>query len=196
VTQVSQLDKLETVLDEKLNRKAPFKLPSNGRKTLASSMWWIALIFGVLQLWVAWDLWQLGHAVSNFVDYANAVARAYGGEGVNDGLGFFYYVSMLVLVVDAVLLLLAAPALKEMRKTGWNLLFYGLLLNVGYGVVRMFAGHGGGFDDLLWAIVSSLIGAFLLFQVRDYFVMSKAHKAESKPTAHEHAAHKEKESKE
>lgn len=183
---MGQLDKLETVLDENLNKKAPFKVPVGARKAIANNLWWIVLILGLLQLWAAWDLWSLGRTVDDFVNYANSVARAYGGEGVSE-LGFFYYLSLLVLAVDAVILLLAAPALKEMRKTGWTLLFYSLLINVVYGIFRMFAGHGGGFDDFLWAAVTSVIGAYLLFQVRDHFLGK--HKAEA---AHKSAeSHKE-----
>jgi hypothetical protein len=183
---MGQLDKLETVLDEKLNKKAPIKLPPEGRKSLAPNMWWIALVFGLLQLWAAWDLWRLGHVVNDFVDYANTISKAYGGTTV-DGLGFFYYFSLMVLALDAVLLLLAAPGLKAMRKAGWNLLFYSLLVNVAYGVFRMFSGHGGGLDDLVWAVVSSVVGAFILFQVRDFFTGSKPdeHKADHKPAEHE-----------
>jgi hypothetical protein len=177
---MGQLDKLETMLDEKLNKKASLKLPVESRKTIATNMWWVALVIGIFQLWAAWGLWHIGHRVDSLVDRVNAAYGVYGGV-VND-LGMFYYISVLLLVADAALLLLAAPALKEMRKAGWNLLFYGLILNVGYGLVRMFADYGG-MSDLLWAFVASFIGAFFLFQVRDHFIMSKSgHKAD-KPAA-------------
>lgn len=186
---MGQLDKLETALDDSLNKKAPFKIPANGRKSLAGALWWIALVFGVLELWAAWDLWQLGRFAERFVDYANTLTIAYGGGVMSQNLGFMYYLAILGMIASGILLLLATPGLKAMRKAGWNLVFYSLLLSVVYGVVRMFSNVGGGFDDLLWSLVGTTIGAYFLFQVRDHFVMAKsgAHKAavDAKHTAKE-----------
>lgn len=175
---MTQLEKLETTLDDAFNKKAPFKIPENGRKSLAGALWWLALIFGVLQLWGAWALWRAAHLVNALVDYANSISAVYGGDtGVNN-LGFMYYLALLVLVVTAVISLLAAPGLKAMKKAGWNLLFYSMLINVAYGVVVLFASYGG-FGNMVAALISSVIGAYLLFQVRSQFMKSHAaqHKA-------------------
>lgn len=167
---MAQLDKLETTLDDVLNKKAPFKIPENGRRTLAGALWWLALVFGVLQLWAAWGLWRVAHWTDQLADYANSLAAVYGGPVTND-LGAFYYLALVVLAVTAVLSLLAAPGLKAMKKAGWNLLFYSMLVNVAYGVVVLFVSYGG-FGDMVWALISSLIGAYLLFQVRGEFMKS------------------------
>ena len=172
---MAQLDKLETALDDTLNKKAPFKIPESGRKSLAGALWWLALIFGVLQLWAAWSFWRSAHLVDRLVDYANSFSALYGGEKVNS-LGFFFYASLVVLLASAVLMLLAAPHLKSMRKAGWNLLFYSLLVNVAYSVVVLFADYGG-FGSFVWGLISSVIGAYLLFQVRDQFMKSHKHSA-------------------
>src|SRR5215468_1518170 len=157
---MGQLDKIEMTLDDALNKKAPFKLPTESRKMLAGSMWWLALVFGVLQMWLAWDLWHLGNFAEEGFKYANDLSRASGGPGVmSSDLGMMYYLSFFVLVVDAALLLLAAPGLKAMRKAGWNLVFYSLLLNVVYGVLVMFSDVRGGFGELLWSVAGSVAGA-------------------------------------
>lgn len=168
---MGQLDKLETALNEVFNKKAPVKIPPEGRKSLAGALWWLALGFGLLELWAVWGLWNLGH-LDKYMDYANSLSAAYGGGEVAVSLGFFYYVALLVAGASAVLSLLAAPGLKAMRKAGWNLLFYSLLLNAAYGVVALFSTYGG-VSDLLWALLSSAIGAYLLFQVRDNFMKSQ-----------------------
>ena len=165
---MGQLDKLETTLDGVFNKNSPVKIPPEGRKTLAGALWWLALVFGILQLWAAWGYWRVGH----LIDYANSLSVMYGGDVMSRGLGLFYYLTLLVLIVVGVLSLLAAPGLKAMRKAGWNLLFYSLLVNVVYGVIRLFSDYGG-MGDLFWALASSAIGAFLLFQVRDNFVKSQ-----------------------
>jgi hypothetical protein len=168
---MAQLDKLETALDDTLNKKAPFKIPENGRKSLARAMWWLALIFGVLQLWAAWAFWNAAHVVNRLADSVNSFSALYGGEKISTSLGFFFYLSLVVLLVSAVLVLLATPHLKDMRKAGWNLVFYSLLVNVAYGVVVLFADYGG-FGNFIWAMLSSLVGAYLLFQIRDQFMKS------------------------
>lgn len=174
---MAQLEKLETKLDEVLDKKAPFKIPENGRKTLAGALWWLALVFGVLQLWGAWALWRVAHWADAWVDYANSVSRAYGGGAVANDLGVLYYLAFVVLLVTAVLALLAAPGLKAMKKAGWNLLFYSLLVNVAYGVAVLFANYGG-FGNMVLALLGSAVGAYLLFQVRSQFM--KSHTAEHK----------------
>src|SRR5579859_4938193 len=123
---MGQLEKLELKLDELLNKKAPVQLPPNGRKGLAGAMWWIALIVGVLELWAAFALWSLGHTLDRAVDVVNSISTYYGGPTVVhvNHLGLFYYLTLLVMVVIAVVMLLAAPQLKAMKKSGWNLLFY------------------------------------------------------------------------
>ena len=175
---MAQVDKLETWLDDVLNKNAPFKLPAKSRKTLAGAMWWLALIGGVLQLWLAWGFWQTAHLVDRLVDYTNALSSIYGDNSVVHHLGMFYYTSLVVLLISAVLLLLAAPHLKAMRKQGWDLVFYGLLITAVYGVVQMFADYGS-FSHLLGTLIGSAISAFFLFQVREYFLKSAAakHKA-------------------
>lgn len=182
------LDKLEAQLDVWLNKQAPIKLPASGRKSLAGAMWWIALVVGVLQLWAVWTLWHLGHFVEQLVTYNNYVNATYGYAAPGVHLGLFYWLSLFVLAADAVLLLLAAPRLKQMQKGGWDLLFYGVLLNAAYAILRLFTDVGDSFGDFIGAAIGTVLGAFFLFQVRDYFVGTKAMHAS--PVASHHAAKK------
>lgn len=168
---MTQLDKLETSLDEALNKKAPFKLPENNRKTLANALWWLALVGGLLQLYLAWRLWDSSHRVNEVIDYLNSYAAAYGVDTRADNLGLAFYLVLLTLLASGALLLLAAPGLKAMKKSGWNLVFYSLLVNLVYGIVTLFTDYGD-LGTLFGAALGSLVGAYLLFQVRDHFVKS------------------------
>jgi len=179
------LDKFELQLDEWLNKKAPVKLPQNARKSLAGAMWWIALIIGLLQLFSAWGLWHLGHLVNQLSNYSNYLANAYGYNVGAPHLGISYWIALAGLAAEAVLFLVAAPKLKQMKKGGWDLLFYSALLNAAYAIVRIFAGVGSGFGDFIGAAIGTVIGAFLLFQVREYFMGTK--KVEGVPAAAPHA---------
>jgi len=173
---MAQLDNLETKLDEVLNKKAPFKLPESARKTLAGALWWLTGIGGVLQVWAAYTLWKDWHYVDDLAQAANAWARAYGVDTGVGELGIGFYLSLAVLAVSGVLLLLAVAGLKAFKKAGWNLVFYSLLVNLAYGVVVAFTDYGG-FGDLIGAAIGSVIGAYLLFQVRGHFSGKTAHAA-------------------
>lgn len=172
---------LEEKLDEVFNKKAPVKLPENAKKTLAGAWWWIALVLGILQLWGAWALWQLAHYLDPLDRTVDAVNEYFGYTVIDDNLNLFYYLAVIVLVVDAVILLLATPGLKAFQKAGWNLLFYSLLLNLAYGIVRAFSDAGGGVMPLIWTLVVTAVTAFFVFQVRDYF-KATAHKPTPQPT--------------
>ncbi len=171
------LGKLESVLDVALNKKAPFKLPQEARKGLASAMWWIALIIGVLDLWAAYTFWHWGHVVNEFTDAVNY----YTGGAYGHSLGVFYYISLVAIGLVAVLLLVAVPGLKALKKSGWNLMFYAALVEAILAVARIFSDVGGGAGNFFSSAISAVIGAYLLFQVRDYFLGAKTGRQATPP---------------
>lgn len=169
------MESIEKSLDNLLVKNAPVQLPENAKKTIVEWLPWINLVFGVLQLWAALAFWQLAHLTNNLVDYANSLYAVTGNATRVSHLGLFFYVSIIVLVADGVLILAAFPGLRAKSKVrGWNLLFYGLILNLVYGVFRLFTDIGGGFGSLFWAVVSAVIGAYFLFQVRSYYNGTKS----------------------
>lgn len=168
---MAQLDKLEASLDEALNKKAPVKIPENGRKSLAGAMWWLALIGGIAQLYVAWQLWDHWRDYDKVVDAVNSYTALYGVQTADADLGVMFYLSIITLAVSGALLLLASPGLKAMKKAGWNLVFYSLLVNLAYGLFVSFSDYGN-LGNLFGAVLGSLVGAYLLFQVRDHFTKS------------------------
>lgn len=148
--------------------KAPVKLPENARKTLAGAMWWLAGIAGLLQVYTAWKLWDDWRIIDQWADVVNSYARAFGVDTSVGELGLSFYLSLAVLAVSGALLLLAVPVLKVFKKAGWNLVFYSLLVNLAYGVIIAFTAYGT-LGDLFGAALGSLVGAYLLFQVRSHF---------------------------
>jgi hypothetical protein len=164
------LRKLELKLADVLDKKAPVRLSAAARAYLANVLWVLALVFGVLQLWVLFDRLALRMLDGTYTD-----------GYVEPDLGFFYYLSLTVLMVAAVLMLAAAPGLRALKKEGWNLLFYAVLANVLYGVLRLFAGAGG-FGAMVWTLLLSAIAAYFAFQARGQF------KAASKKSSGNHKA--------
>ncbi len=145
------------------------KLGNDAKKSLVKVWPWLALVFGILQLLAAWSLWHWGHTVNQFVDYANSLSQAYGiNTGTTADLNVFYWLSLIVLALDAVILLMAFSGLKKRAKRGWNLLFYSALLNGVYGIVSAFNNYGG-FGSLVMQLVVSAIVLYFLFQTRDQY---------------------------
>jgi hypothetical protein len=138
-------------------------LPENGKKALVRYWPILALVFGILQIFAVFALWNLGHTVSAYL----SVVSAYGATHM-PSLGLFYYLGIAVLALDALILLVAYAPLKARSKKGWDLLFLGSILNLLYGVVIMLDSAYGGFDRLLGSLLGSAITFYLLFQVRDY----------------------------
>ena len=159
---------LEKALDEFFNKKIGLKLPEGGRVWLSKNAWWLALLGGVFSLWSVLGFWRLGHTADRFVDFANQLSQVYGGAAVSHHLGFMWYIALVAMLVQGVILLLAVSPLKAMKKVGWNWLFYSMLLSVVLGVVELFV-PGYGFGSLIGLIIGSLIGGFLLFQTRAKF---------------------------
>ncbi len=171
---MTALARLETTLAKVLDKNAPVKLPKEARKSVAYALWWIALAVGVLQLLATFGLWHAGHVANKFVDYANTISAQYGGPVYAPAhLGMFYYLSVFAMAGVAVLLLVAAPGLKAMKKGGWDFLFYASLVQVGAAIVRLFSNINGGIGSFVGSAIGALVGGFFLFQVRDYFMGKK-----------------------
>jgi hypothetical protein len=158
-------------------------LPQGAQKTLVKVWPVLALVFGIVQLWAAYALWNLGHTANTFVDYANQLSIAAGNGAVTPTLGFFYYLGLAVLALDAVILLLAVSPLNGHKKSGWNFLFLGATLNLVYGLVILFDSAYGGFGNLLSSLFGSAVAFYLLYQVRDYYTGAKSVTSSAKPAS-------------
>jgi hypothetical protein len=150
-------------------------LPASAKESLVKIWPWLALVFGLLQAFAAYALWQLTRVVDRFSNLANEISLYYTGETV--GLSAFdksvIYIGILVLLVDAVILLMAFPELQKRTRRGWDLLFLGSLINLGYAIVSIFI-DGRGMGTFISSLIGSAIGFYLLFQIRDHYKAKKA----------------------
>lgn len=157
---MDSMKKLETLVGGLFKAAPP--LSKNARDTMVKAWPWIALIFGVLQLFAAWGLWNLARSV----DRLNTIANIYTYQtGLSASDRFIIYLGIAVLVVDAVILLMAYPELVKRKARGWDLLFLGSVINVVYSLVSLFISDRG-VGTFFFSGISSVIGFYLLFQVR------------------------------
>ena len=167
----SALDKLETKLDALLVRNAP-ALPDGGKKFIVNWAPLASLVLGALSLLGAWSMWHWASVVDNGLKgICNAYSVSGCGSYVTSRYTFWLWLGLAVLAVEGVLYLMAYSGLRDRKKAGWNYLFYGALLSLGYVVVSFFADYVAG--GMLGSLVGSVIGFYLLFQVRSAYTGDK-----------------------
>lgn len=177
---MAALNDLETSLNDIFVKKAP-ALPEGGKKALITYLPWINLVLGILTLWTVYTLWHWAHWVNKLADYVNNWSAAYGGPKVSaNRMGFTIWLSLAVLLVEALIYIAAFPATRARQKKGWNLMFYALLINVVYGIVIFFTDYGG-LGNLIGCLIGSIIGLYLLFQIRESYLGKTA--ARQRPAA-------------
>jgi hypothetical protein len=175
------LSKLELSLD-KMFKGAP-KLPKNVKDWIVKYLPWINVVAIILTIWSAWVVWHWAHTVNTFINYANQISQAFGGDTVSTNrLSVGIWIGLIVLIVEAVIYILAYSGLKAKKKAGWNYLFLASLVNVVYGIVIAFTNYGG-VGNLIGSLIGTVIGWYFLFQIREYYLGKKIE--EPKPAAAE-----------
>jgi hypothetical protein len=163
------MNQIEEKLNELFTKTVTFKLPVSGKEILVKSLPWLALIGGVLSLLGAWGLYKLATLANEWID---ATSQLYGYNVASQHDNFFIWVSLIIIVVEAVMLLAAFSPLKNRKKLGWNLVYWTSLINVVYAVLYIFVDFD--FFSLLFSLLASAIGLYLLFQIRSYFLGGSA----------------------
>lgn len=160
-------------IDNKLEQyfKGLPALSDSSKEVLATAWAWIALVFGVLQLLAALGLWNLIRTAERAGFFSNYYVDFPGALTSTDKT--MIYVGIIILVVDAVILLMAYPELKQRARRGWNLLFLAALLNVAYSVVTLFISQRG-VGSFVLGLLSSAVGFYLLYQVKAKFAGTKS----------------------
>ena len=172
---MSALQSLEKSLDDIFVKQAP-ELPAGGKKALVRYLPWINLVLGLLALYTVYVVWHWAHLANSLINYANSLSAAYGGQAVaTSRMGVGIWLGLLVLAVEALLYIAAFPGTRDRKKSGWNLMFYALLVNVVYGVVIVFTSYGN-IGSLISTAIGSAIGLYLLFQIRGSYSQAGATK--------------------
>ncbi len=152
---------LEKALDGIFGEKSSVQLPKDFRELLVKIAPWLSLVAGVLGIFSAIGIWRAAHYVSEF----NRLYEAAGMRVTGPDLTLMFWLSIASTVVFAALALLAFPGLKAQKKVGWNLIFYSVLANIAYAIISLIGSYGNFFG----ALIGSVIGLFILFQIRSHY---------------------------
>ncbi len=158
---------VEKQLDEIFVKNAP-KLPEGGKKWLVKYLPWITLILGILSLLAAINTWRWANASVQLIDAANQLAQTYGIDTDLNRLTVWIWISLIILTIQALLYIFAFSPLKNLKKSGWNLVFYVALINIIYAVVLLFSDYGG-VGSFIFSMIGSAVGLYLLFQIRSHY---------------------------
>lgn len=169
---MSVLRTIEKNLDTVFTRQLP-PLPPNGQRALVQYLPWINLLLGFMTLYAAYALWHWAHLANNLVNLANNLSALYGGPVVTSNrLTFGIWLGIAVLIAEGLLYLAAYPGTRDRKKSGWNLMFYALLVNAVYAVIILFTDYGS-LGSLIWTLIGTALGLYLIFQVHGSYAPAK-----------------------
>lgn len=156
-------------------------LPTSAQTWLASNIWWIALVGGVISAVVVF-FGVVGLAVALPVMSFGIFFGAHGAWWLITTL-----ISLAFAVAATVLLLQAYVPLRRMAKKGWVLLFILLLVNIVSTAVSAVV-SGSAYSlvrGLIVGIIFLAIEAYLLYEIRGYF----NHPSKIAHTVHHETSH-------
>lgn len=146
------MEQLEKFFEDLFTKKIPYQLPTSAKEALVKAAPWITLIILVLSLPAILGILGLGSMMAG-------LGAAYGVR-----FGSWYYFGTLLLAVELVLMGLAIPGLLNRQIKGWRYVYYADLLSAVYGVLSSV-----GVTGLLWSLLASAIGLYVIFQVKSYY---------------------------
>ncbi|NTV05493.1 MAG: hypothetical protein HGA59_03175 [Chlorobiaceae bacterium] len=147
------LSQLEAILDEYMVNKAPFTLPIEVKEFIVKVSPYLVIIFAVMVLPIIFAALGLTAILSPFA--------MMGGYPYGFGWGFAATVGLVFSVITFVMEIVAVPGLFKRSKSAWTLLFYASIVSL-IGTILSFNGLIGG-------IIGTIIGWYILFQVKELY---------------------------
>jgi len=147
------LTEFDKVCTEYLVTKAPFSIPDKWRDILVTVMAYLNVIGIVLAVPALLALVGLGAVL--------APIAALSGAGLNPLSSIMGILGLVFTLGSLVLSILAAPGLFKKQKKAWTYSYYNVLLGAVGNIVQL---------NLGGLIIGSLIGLYVLYQIRPKFV--------------------------
>lgn len=146
------MQQLEAFFEDLFLKKIGYQLPATAKETLVKIAPWITIIILVLSIPAILAVFGMG-------SFVGSMGLAFGVS-----LGFRYYLGIAVLAVQVILMAMSISGLMKRELKGWRLVYYSSLVSVAYGIINAY-----GVGSLLWSLLASAIGLYMLFQVKSYY---------------------------
>jgi hypothetical protein len=141
------MTEFETMLDDIFGKKAP-ALPENAKEFLVKAAPYLSILGVVMSLPAIFAVLGLGAIAAPFA--------ALGGVSAFAGLSF----SIIFLIINVVLMVMAIPGLFKRSMGAWRLMFYSTLVSAVSSLVSFSLGG---------LIIGTAIGFYFLFQLKSYY---------------------------
>lgn len=143
-------------------------LPVKWQKLLATNFWWITLI-GVILLGMA-SIMILG--VMSMFGAVTSYANIYAAQPLAGAAYFAALVSLLFMVVEIVLMVMAIGPLKQFQRKGWDLMFMTLLVSTSSMIIGLIINFNAGniVSTIFTGVIAFFINAYFLYQIKSYFI--------------------------
>ncbi len=163
------LQSLEKKMDKFFNEGFP-GLSIKNKKLLVRYLPNLALIGSLLTIYAIYNIYHWSNVVNDYLNYANNLQlyktnTTYHPNHLSIGL----WVAILLLLISGIIYLMAYQGLKKQTKKGWNLLFYGLLINLLCNLVIVFTLYGSS-GSFIFSLFALGVGFYLLFQIRTAYI--------------------------
>lgn len=146
---------LIALLEPYFTKQAPFQIPAKWREIIVDWIPWVNLVIGVLLL----------PAVIVALGLAGFVSVIATSVGIASGP--LVLISGLFLLASIVILFITFPGLKARKLSAWKLVFWADIVFFIYGV--LYAIGSGALFGVATQALSTLIGLYVLFQIKNYY---------------------------
>ena len=156
------LAQLEAWLYDMLVVKAPFQLPVAAKDWIVRYGPWITLVVGIL---LALTVIPGLMAAMALAGYAATLGGVYGVAVV----GPMFYLALVILAIQLIIMFVSVPMLLKRQRKGWLLVFYSSIVGLVYTLFNTFSYGTFAFGSLLSGLVGAVIGLYFIFQIRSYY---------------------------
>ncbi len=144
------MEQLETTLNEYFGKKAP-AIPQNAKETIVKIAPYLAILSAVFTLPAIFVLFGLGGLATSLAPF--------GGMSTVSTIPTMW-VSIALLIPVAILEVMAIPGLFAKTAKAWKYMYWSQIISIISSLVQF---------NLLGAVISGLIGFYLLFQVKSFY---------------------------
>lgn len=148
--------------------KAPFQIPKAAKDWIVRYGPWITLVAGILLVLFVIPGIMAALALAG---YSAAYGSMYGAYGVAVGsvVGPMFYIALVVLAVQLIIMFVSVPMLLKRQRNGWLLVFYSSVVSLLYTVFNTFSYGYFSFGSLIGGLIGAVVSMYVIFQIRSYY---------------------------
>jgi len=144
------MEQLEKFFEDLFLKKITYQIPAKAKEVIVSIAPWVTLIILIISLPAVLGLFGLGSMM--------------GGAYFGIRFGARYYLGLIVLLVQLVIMALSISPLIKRQVKGWKLVYYSNLISFVYALVSAYT-----LGSIIWSLISLAIGMYIIFQVKSLY---------------------------